>query len=790
MSSPFATTASYEADPRRDERADPRADSRSGPRSDEPVGSSWSIVIAAIAVVAAAAAVAMDAAPTGATAVDAVLRGALAAVLVVAATRAHPVTLLVGAALVAGGSIGWGLLVALAALIAIVVSFVSGRRWPMLDAVVGGVIGDAALDLRVGGFTGASALLAALAVVPILWSAYRSLPLGRRRPVRRVLWVVAGVGVVIVGVAAVTVVLARERFVEAIDEIEAGATALGQGDLSTARLTFGAAGADFDAASEHLDAWWLTPARGVPVLAQNLEVLQEVADTGSALSTTAFESAAEVDYDLLGGATGGIELGVLASFRDPLTRATTELRNASDAIERLDSPWIVAPLATRLDDVSVRVDELRSEAEIATLAVDGLPGLLGANGPRRYLILLGNPAEARDIGGHLGNWAEVVVTGGALSLVDVGRAPDLAFDTANPPGVDLSSFPSSLVETKPALFPQNWGADPDLPTVARLSAQLYEARTGHAIDGVMYADPSAFAEMVAITGPVAVPGLAYEIDATNAVDFLTREQYVLYPDANTGDLGVTQLVRDVIDRLTTTRLPGPRLLSDLFFPEVRGGHLQFVSLHSEDQPLITRVGLEGRVPEPDGTDVLAILSRNANQNKIDNFLDRESTVSVEWDPETGAVTETVTVRLTNRPSVLGGNRELVGNDAGLPAGTNLTDLAVLTPFALDRVTVDGAEVAAGTTLDGALRRHNVRVSLPPDGVSEVTYVLSGTVTEGDRYDLFLVGQPMVNPQETTVEIHAESGDIRPGTNLLVRGSDALSSIDGSTDTRVRAVVDR
>ena len=170
------------------------------------------------------------------------------------------------------------------------------------------------------------------------------------------------------------------------------------------------------------------------------------------------------------------------------------------------------PLAVAaLDDVSIRVRELRSEAEIATLAVEHLPALLGSDVPRRYLVLLGNPAEARDLGGHIGNWAELVVADGRIDLVQVGTPAELAFPTASPPGVDLSGYPASLVETKPALFPQNWGADADLPTVASLSATLFRARTGRGVDGVMYADPSAFGQMLAITGPVPVPGLAFQV---------------------------------------------------------------------------------------------------------------------------------------------------------------------------------------------------------------------------------------------------------------------------------------
>ena len=106
------------------------------------------------------------------------------------------------------------------------------------------------------------------------------------------------------------------------------------------------------------------------------------------------------------------------------------------------------------------------------------------------------------------------------------------------------------------------------------------------------------------------------------------------------------------------------------------------------------------------------------------------------------------------------------------------------------MSVDGKEVAAGTTLDGALRRHGVRVALPPDGSAEVTFVLKGSVAPGDEYELFLVGQPMVNPSEVTLDVHAAAGDVRPGAGMATDGSNARLYLDGATDTRVSVAVDR
>ena len=83
--------------------------------------------------------------------------------------------------------------------------------------------------------------------------------------------------------------------------------------------------------------------------------------------------------------------------------------------------------------------------------------------------------------------AEVVATDGRLDVVRVGGPYDL-FGPAGPDRpflADRSSFPRSLLEMNPTRFPQNWGATADLPTVARLAAELYpQSRGGAPLDGV------------------------------------------------------------------------------------------------------------------------------------------------------------------------------------------------------------------------------------------------------------------------------------------------------------------
>ena len=113
-----------------------------------------------------------EGAPTGIDAVDAVYRAGLVVLLVLAGERARRWSLLLGSGLTAVFAVGAPRAGALAALVIILAMVVSDRRSRVMDALVGGLVGVAALALQAGGPLGVETLLAAVATVPILYSAY------------------------------------------------------------------------------------------------------------------------------------------------------------------------------------------------------------------------------------------------------------------------------------------------------------------------------------------------------------------------------------------------------------------------------------------------------------------------------------------------------------------------------------------------------------------------------------------------------------------------------------------
>jgi hypothetical protein len=742
----------------------------------------WGIAGAA-ALGAAIAVVALDAAPTGWDLADAVERAALVVLCALAGSRARRWTFLPPGvlAVLCGGLVGRaaGAVVVIGAIALLALH----RRHRVAGAVLGAAAGIGVLDLRwpptpIDSAPLLTVALTVAALAPMLVTGYRR---SRSRTRRRVRFVGLALGAfVLVGLASAALfgLQQRDAVNEAVELTRSAVDSVGSNDPTAVRRSFEEASIAFQDVADTAGSWWTAPARALPVVGSNLEAVRTAAASGARLDEVAADLSESVDQERLRRADGGIDLAVLASMEGPVTAASEAIAQAHDELDSTRSPWLLGPVSDRLAEFDRELDRTGSTAEIAQLAVERAPALLGAEGPRRYLLLLGNPAESRDLGGHLGNWAEIVVDDGVMRMVEVGTPYDLLSPyTSPPPPMTPGAYPQSLVEMRPQYFPQNWSASPDLPTVARLAAELYpQARPGAPLDGVIYADPAAFAALLEITGPVPVPGTDRTISSDNAVDFLTREQFEVIPDNGDGSRALDDVITDAVDRFARTQLPSPRRLGDVFGPVVAEGRLQFASLHPEDDALLDRVGLLGSATRQGDHDLLAVLSRNANPSKVDAYLRREISYEVSWDPETGRTRSRVTVRLTNDlpdgplPPVV------TQTPPGVPVGTNRTVLAILSPLSSRAATLDGDPTGVGTQRETAgLWRHTVLLDIAPGATRTVTFDLDGTLGTG-RYVLDWVGQPLAQASTATVRVTSSGA--------------ALSSGAASTDQTFPAAEDR
>lgn len=163
------------------------------------------------------------------------------------------------------------------------------------------------------------------------------------------------------------------------------------------------------------------------------------------------------------------------------------------------------------------------------------PALLGVQAPATYLLELLDTTEIRGGGGFIGNYGLITVAGGHLAQVSVRDTyllDDpylLTHERPFPPEFSWFDLAPTMGLRDSNLAP-NFGYD------AQLAAQILREEGGPSVQGVVAITPAFMAQVLAITGPVKVPGYNATVTSKNLIatihyyQFQTTDQGVVSPD--------------------------------------------------------------------------------------------------------------------------------------------------------------------------------------------------------------------------------------------------------------------
>jgi Protein of unknown function (DUF4012) len=726
-------------------------------------------VAIAIAVVSGIVASFADVEPTGSPAVDHPMVGLAVAFVTWAAASAPwwAVATTAGVAAVVAVDAALTFIGALAFLAGLWIG-VRRRDLGALRAVVAAIGLNVLVRSELDGFFGSSALIGVVTGVALFLVGIRR----RRRRVRRVAWAVvavvasaAGIALIGFGVAAST---ARSSLLEGNRLAREGIAQIRTGDFDAAAERFAAAADALARADDDLSQPWARPAQLVPVLAQNREAVADVAASAGESCNELATALAELDPERLRLTNGRIDLTAFDTFARPLASVQATLTELRATVGDVESPWLVAPLRDRLDRLDGDIAANESPLANAITATQVVPGLLGGDGPRRYLIVFTTPAEARGLGGFMGNYAEFVADGGRLELTRFGRTGELNRGGDDPLARVVSGpedwlqqygrygFANDPRGTTGAVPWSNVTMSPHFPSTARVIAELYPQSGGSRLDGVFAMDPYVLAALVDLTGPIDVRATGETLETDEVVPFLLQEQYTIRNERRV-DL-LEQVARRTVDRVLGGSLPAPTELADALGGLARQGRLAAWAVDPDEQELFERVGLSGALPELAGGDGVAVVVNNAAANKIDVYLEREVRYRATVDLATGQATGTVDVTLTNTATAEGLPPVVVGNAVGEPAGTNRSLVSVYTALPVVSASRDGEPLVIETGREQGWITSRALVTIPPGASTTVTLDLAGPLDIPDGYSLSTRPQPLVAPERHDIVVTSAEGE--------------------------------
>jgi hypothetical protein len=732
---------------------------------------------------------------------DRIWAGAFAAFVSFSAaySRRWPWVLLSGIAAASAG--GWAQVAALVLLAWAFLAAQASRRSRRVGALIGA--GSAAVLLAGRELPPLTHLaLGTVAVAATAWSAYRGAHRVDRAVARR--WVLGFTGLVVLAAGAygAGAFAARADALDGVDHLRDGIDAAERGDTTVATAELRVAARKLRAADRALDRPWTVPARYVPFLGQNARAANQLVRSGADLAGVASAAADEVDLDRVELRRGRIDLGIARQVADATGTVSLALDDALVDLRNVRSDFVAGPLQARLDEATDLLLDARPAVTNVRDAAAAAPVVLGSDTPKRYLVLFTTPVEARGLIGFPGNYAELEASDGAIVMTQFGRVgrdlqtlglPLTARTITGPP-----DYLARYTRFAPAQTWHNITMSPDLPSVAKVAAELYPQSGGRPVDGVMVVNPTGIAALLKLTGPVSVPGVSTPISAANAVDFLQVRQYV---ELQLGDRidALEAVGRATFDKLTNGDLPEVRTIADALSPAVRARGLLFYSFDDEVVPVLRRAGVDGAFPPVEG-DIVAVLTHNASANKMDAYTERETTYDVLWDAETGDVQATLTTVFTNRGPATGlswyvaglGLKPFPGQPSGVPPGTNRSIVSVYTPWRPDTAKLDGRPL--DLQVERELDRYvgSTVVDIAPGRSVTLSVSWTGRLTPAGVYRFDLVHQPQARAERVKVRVrNATGGPLTMQTPTgVASGSEATAELETTGDFRFAVTASR
>lgn len=276
------------------------------------------------------------------------------------------------------------------------------------------------------------------------------------------------------------------------------------------------------------DPIWML-AEAVPIAGANLTAFRELAaitdDIAQDVMVPAASLGGTLDPSVIKPVDGRIPVAPFADAIPVVEGMQSSLDSAYDRLTALDTSAAIGPIRQAHTQMISMLKPLLPLMAQAVDAVSILPGLLGADGPRHYLMVFLNNAEARALGGHSGSWVQIDVDGGDIELVN--QSPVQALRTGGIPVIDLDPALTTLWPGS-GWDPANSAAIPDVELSAQTASAFWNRKFQVEPDAVIFMDPVALGRLLEATGPIELP-TGDSIDSDTASDFLLNGVYLKYP---------------------------------------------------------------------------------------------------------------------------------------------------------------------------------------------------------------------------------------------------------------------
>lgn len=547
-------------------------------------------------------------------------------------------------------------------------------------------------------------------------------PPGRSARRRVLLITVAAVLAVLVlatGWLAFRVYQAGRALAAAQDDLGTIAQDARDGNLSALEAALPAAHDNLHTARQAVDDPVWRAATVVPWVGRQLSAVRTVTVAVDDVVTAAGPVLHAVDGIVGSGSTGhGLDLAPLVTAAPNVQQAAAKAADGARAVAAIKTAGLMPRLVAPVQRVQHEFAGLGPTANTVAHLAAALPGLLGGDGPRTYLLASLNSAELRAEGGIVGAFAVLQVDGSSVRLLEQRSTAD--FQGLAQPVLPLTAAEDQLFTDRLGRYVQDALLTPDFPRAAQLLAARWTQDTGQRLDGVIATDVVAVADVMRATGPVTTPS-GVTLDANTAIRLLLQQAY-LTMGRDQADAFFGEVAASMFSAVTGGHAD-PRSLARDMADAAGQGRVRVWSSHDDEQAQLLATTIGGAFLSGPYPDAVGVFLDDGTGGKLDYYL--TTAVTVENMQCTGPTpTATVRVDLDYEPpdGVASMPWWVVGIDAsGLPPGYLATNVSVYAPVGAPLTALglgDGQYVSGATgTIDGRAVQTVTSRLAPGDKVS-------------------------------------------------------------------------
>jgi hypothetical protein len=441
-----------------------------------------------------------------------------------------------------------------------------------------------------------------------------------------------------------------------------------------------------------------------------------------------------------------LDLKLLRAEQPRLSELAAAAANLDANAQSISKPAYLSLIGDARSQLQDQTSKLAQLLGNTALAAELAPSMLGADGPRTYLMAFQTPAEARGTGGLLGGFGTLRFQDGIPTVDTLAPNTELAKASA---AIDLGpEFNAAYGWTNPYTDIRNSNLSPHFPYAAQIWKSMWEQQSGRTIDGVIALDPVALSYVLGATGPVTLPD-GELITQDNVVELTMSKAYVRFPPEYkyypNGDFEtisdarkqyLQKIAQAVVEKLTGGT-DSPRALLDALGRAAGEGRISVWSASQADQKILETTPLANAIsvgPAP----YAQVVINNIGGNKMDYYLKREIEYAADGC-DGDRRNSTITVRLANTAT---GEAlpDYVGTASGLPKGLpievpNGTMVSSVRVIATDgarllSVTSNGEKTTATAQTDRGRPSFEVQVAIPPGKSGELTFRLTEPTSPG------------------------------------------------------------